>query len=278
MVENPFFQLPPLSSGETPRVIQQSTGAGPAWQPQAEAEPREEEDPNAYDHPFKIVAELDGAVYKLKVFSGRVSVMQWSGLSPRYVEATVSFGGGKLIDDTFSAFATVGSQTLSAGTTYGVWVTLPQMKPTFSNRDGSSPPNLAFADGSIGDIYPIMPDDDASIYVTTAYTEPSTSGALTDYFSSIPDARFVFFLGKVVVGATSGVEVFQYRKSDIEVAMVIATSPFISVDTDSGSPPAANHLQIGDDGGLYVPEPPFISADTPNTLTDITSDGGWLAT
>lgn len=78
MADNPFFQLPPLSSAETPRVIQQYVGAGSAWQPQTETTPNEaEEDTSADPMPFQITLINKGTpaipVYVVTVDKGYVN-------------------------------------------------------------------------------------------------------------------------------------------------------------------------------------------------------------
>lgn len=83
MADNPFFQLPPLSPSDTPRVIQQSVGAGVSWQPQAESEPRPTEDESGFVFPLDV---YEPAQLKISV-------------RPGYVNGIVPTIGGTLLTD-----------------------------------------------------------------------------------------------------------------------------------------------------------------------------------
>lgn len=196
-----------------------------------------------YLHPFKLFWDVDGTDRKLYVAAGRVSLMQWNGTAyPKVAECLVSFNSGKLFADEFSPLSTLGSQTISTSTTYGVWIEVEFFKSSFSNIVSGT----AVFNGAVNDIQTIYGNSGgALVRVSTTYTDYDEGTA----FANSESANCMFYLGKVEVDADGVVTITQYRKSDICVGLATGTDPLISGDAD-------NAISSGTDGGLWVDATP----------------------
>jgi len=155
MVDNPFFQLPPLSSAETPRIIQQSIGAGSAWQSQSETEPREEDTASDFTFPLDV---YESAQLKVSIRPGFVnSIVPTIGGAPitntPAPQLTVTNNAtnyiilqGTYAPSTFSlgaSFVALGSFGTLSAVTFTVSATLPTGE-TYPTVSGTSATNGTF--------------------------------------------------------------------------------------------------------------------------------------
>lgn len=182
-------------------------------------------------HPFKIVADEVAGNPVIRVADGAFTVESWftngNIIECNAEEETVAIGSGNIGTESGDGYLSV-----SASTTYGVFIvaeTLTTSATVFTNGTGYP--------GKIRIFDPL-------VAISSTNTTAASLNAMT---SSGTYAGYCgWFLGTVVVDASGGITITQYRKSDITVVEPVwVYQTIVSADT--------NDITTGSDGGaVYV--------------------------
>jgi hypothetical protein len=165
---------------------------------------------------------------------------------------TVTIGGAALNND--PSGATAGFLTLSANTTYGIW-----LKGAYTLQSASE--NFWNLSTTPGRSYKSVDEVSLSfdrIEAESSYTAPNTAPS---------NGEVWLFLGSVTVDANKQASIVQWWKSDLLLQNYLM--PNVTASTDSG-----NRLTTGTDGLLFAK--PVVSGDPGNTITTGTDGGAFL--
>lgn len=200
-------------------------------------------------HPFRIFAAEEAGSCRVHVWRGACTAHLWAWDSTDVYgqtnELTPGIGSGSMISETIPiGNLAAGYLTLSASTTYGIWL----MVGALNNFPAASIYNP---------ITGLFPDDltvhfqtfnfgAAGIYANSTNVDPADSLAMSAV-STTDTKNLAIYLGKVVVDADGNGVVTQYRKTDAEVHAPLLTCP-IAISTD-----ASQTLSVGSDGAAYLP-------------------------
>lgn len=233
-----------------------------------------------YLHPFKLITKEESSELHCYVNYGQIIesyLRTWNTFSDnsdcQSVQNTVVINSGTLLND--PSGGTVGYMTLSASTTYGIWLKGKyKVAGTFSDYFSTGESEGRGYKKTDGMVLRFV-----NIEAESSYTTPSSK----------PDNGEVWlFLGKVVVDSNLNATTTQHWKSDImlpsyaipfiepslvsgnsiylETDGLIYVKSFVSADVD-------NSITTGTDGGVYYEAVPTVSADADNSITE-GSDGG----
>ena len=203
-------------------------------------------------HPYKIYAAKEGAACRVHVWRGACTANLWawdsSDVYGHTNELTPGIGGGAMVSESVPiGDAAAGYLTLTASTTYGIWLTVGAINnfPAASIYDpitGLFPDNLTVH-------FQTFYFGTAAIHANSTNINASDSPAMSGV-TTVDTKNLAIYLGKVVVDADGNGVVTQYRKSDAEVHAPLLTAPItVSTDTSGGD----NTIIGGSDGGAYLP-------------------------
>lgn len=197
-------------------------------------------------HPFKLSWDKDGSTIRLWVHYGLVDVPMIVEDSPGSWIITslprspfMSNGSSLLLyDPTDEDASSAGFETLSASTTYGVWLKLTadakivDVVGQLSAAKGIGPASSQWYDDAL--ITPYGPSGASSslatIHIDSDYTVPGDASTIVANNTGFA----YYYVGKVTVGTDRVTEILQYRKSDLIVPPVMLPLNFaISSDADN---------------------------------------------
>lgn len=189
--------------------------------------------PGSPRYPFKIRVRdgemtVDfGVLYISKVYPDQDG-KPFLALDP----SSVSINSGKLKHS--PGGGTVGTITLSASTTYGVWIEALWSFP--GSFDKSAGISGDFADWSLSSF-----SLGCQIVVSTVHTTSSDTQGIME---ANPQNSYIF-VGRVIRNAMDGAEIEQHLRSDLTLPGVTLPTTIISTDSP-------NEIYNGTDGGLIV--------------------------
>jgi len=203
-------------------------------------------------HPWRIFAAKNGSSCRVHVWRGACTAHLWAwndtDVYGETLEITAGIGAGAMISESVPiGNVSAGYLTLSASTTYGIWL----MVGAYNNFPAASvfnPISGLFPDG-LTVHFQTFTFGTAAIHANSTNIDHDDSLAMSGV-STVETKNLAIYLGKVVVDADGNGVVTQYRKSDADVHAPLLTAPVVvSTDTSGG----ANTIGTGSDGGAYLP-------------------------
>lgn len=204
------------------------------------------------NHPFQLFPVNDSGC-KLYVWRGAVTVNGWAWSDTEVwgvtVEKTAEIGGASMLGPGIAiGDVNAGYLSLTASTTYGVWMMVEAFKDSWTISPFNPIPGL-FPDAASVHFQSWFYGG-ATIVASSTNTDELDAAAQGVDYPSTGLYALAFFLGQVVVDSGGNASFTEYRKSDITITAPLLSSPVIvSTDTSSG----ANTIVPGVDGGAYLP-------------------------
>jgi hypothetical protein len=206
----------------------------------------------AAPHPFQLSQVENAGSCRLHVWQGAVTSNQWVWDSTHVYgetqEIVAGIGSGAMLSPSVSiGDVGAGYLTLTASTTYGIWLKVNAYDPwgtvsAYSPQTGKFPTDVSyhFANFVLG----------TAVIVSSSTNTDSGDSLAESAVTSGAAHSFAIYLGKAVVDANGIATLTQYRSSDVALAPPLLTAPIIvSTDTSGGT----NTITEGSDGGAYLP-------------------------
>jgi hypothetical protein len=182
---------------------------------------------SGYSHPYKLFAAEESGDCRLHVWRGACTTNSWAwddtDVWGTTVEIVPGIGSGSLIsEDIPIGDAAAGYLTLTASTTYGIWL----MVGALNNFPAASPFTAisGLFPGGTAVNFQTFSFGTAAVHADSTNVDSSDAAAM-GLVSTVDSKNLAIYLGKVVVDADGVGTLTQYRRSDVTLHSPLMTAP-----------------------------------------------------